>query len=182
MKNYPYLLWLSPINNKVPVVRQDLLDKTTVGKDIAANPTIDNYYNLFKELKAKAGAKYAYTTAGDIDELDVVFAQAFGVTSTWIKGADGKYTYGKTTPFEKEKLEFYAKLYKEGLLDNEYLTKKFDTKEKAFYDGQAGMIAGTQGKVIDIYNGKSVGQNGANAKIVPLPPAKGKLKAIHRLT
>ncbi|MNY22750.1 hypothetical protein D3C86_1563880 [compost metagenome] len=60
------------------------------------------------------------------------------------------------------------------MLDPEYLTKKFDTKEKAFYDGQSAVIAGTQGKVVDIYNTKMTGQNGANAKITPLPPAKGK--------
>ncbi|WJH34400.1 hypothetical protein N6H14_32005 [Paenibacillus sp. CC-CFT747] len=118
--------------------------------------------------------KYAYTTAGTIDELDSMFGQSFGLTSTWIKGADGKYSYGKTTQAEKEKLDFYAKLYKEGLLDPEFLTKKWDTKEKAFYDGQAGIIAGSQGKVIDVYNTKAISQNGAGAKVVPLPPAKGK--------
>ncbi|KIL42451.1 ABC transporter substrate-binding protein [Gordoniibacillus kamchatkensis] len=174
MKNYPYLVWLAPINTKIPVVRQDLFDKTTAGKALLADPTIDNYYAFFKELKEKAGAKFGYTTAGTLDELDVTFDQAFGLTSTWIKGADGKYAFGRTTPFEKDKLTFYNKLYKEGLLDPEYQTKKFDTKEKAFYDGQAGVIAGTQGKVIDIYNTKSTGQNGPGAKIMPLPPAKGK--------
>ncbi|TXK80070.1 extracellular solute-binding protein [Paenibacillus sp. N3.4] len=174
MKNYPYLVWLAPINSKVPVVRQDFLDKTTSGKEAVANPTVDNYYTFFKELKEKTGAKYVYTTAGDIDELDVMFGQAFGLTSTWVKGSDGKYVFGKTSSFEKDKLEFYAKLYKDGLLDPEYLTKKFDTKEKAFYDGQAAIISGTQGKVVDIYNTKQTSQNGATAKIVPLPPAKGK--------
>jgi ABC-type glycerol-3-phosphate transport system substrate-binding protein len=174
MKNYPYLLWLSPPSSQVPVVRQDLFDKTASGKEAVANPTIDNYYKFFKELKEKSGAKFAYTTAGNLDELDVMFGQAFGLTSAWIKGADGKYVFGKTSPFEKEKLEFYSKLYKEGLLDPEFLVKKWDTKEKAFYDGQAGVIAGTQGKVIDIYNTKAIAQNGAGAKVIPLPPAKGK--------
>ncbi|WP_282937584.1 extracellular solute-binding protein [Paenibacillus sp. RC67] len=174
MKNYPYLVWLSPISNSVPVVRQDWLNKTATGKDLLANPTIDNYYNFLKEVKDKNGAKFAYTTAGTLDELDATFGQAFGLTSTWIKGSDGKYAFGKTTSFEKDKLEFYAKLYKDGLLDPEFLTKKWDTKEKAFYDGQAAVIAGTQGKVIDIYNTKAISQNGANAKLMPLPPAKGK--------
>lgn len=173
-KNYPYLVWLSPTSNSVPVVRQDWLNKTASGKDLLANPTIDNYYNFLKEVKDKNGAKFAYTTAGTLDELDATFGQAFGLTSTWIKGSDGKYAFGKTTSFEKDKLEFYAKLYKEGLLDPEFLTKKWDTKEKAFYDGQAAVIAGTQGKVIDIYNNKTMSQNGATAKLTPLPPAKGK--------
>ncbi|UQZ85535.1 Bacterial extracellular solute-binding protein [Paenibacillus konkukensis] len=173
-KNYPYLVWLSQTSNSVPVVREDWLNKTASGKELLANPTIDNYYNFLKEVKDKNGAKFAYTTAGTLDELDTTFGQAFGLTATWIKGSDGKYAFGKTTSFEKDKLEFYAKLYKEGLLDPEFLTKKWDTKEKAFYDGQAAVIAGTQGKVIDIYNTKTMSQNGANAKLMPLPPAKGK--------
>lgn len=171
--NYPYLVWLSPTTTKVPVVRQDFFDKTASGKALLSDPSIDNYYNFFKEVKEKNGAKYAYTVPGDLEELDTVFAQAFGLTSTWLKGDDGKYVFGKTTKFEKDKLEFYAKLYKEGLLDPEFLTKKWDTKEKAFYDGQAAVIAGTQGKVIDMYNNKSVSQNGKDATVMPLPPAKG---------
>ncbi len=171
--NYPYLVWLSPSTTKVPVVRQDFFNKTASGKALLDNPSIDNYYNFFKEVKEKNGAKFAYTVPGDLDELDAVFAQAFGLTSTWIKGDDGKYAFGRTTKFEKDKLEFYAKLYKEGLLDPEFLTKKWDTKEKAFYDGQAAVIAGTQGKVIDMYNSKSVSQNGKDATVMPLPPAKG---------
>lgn len=111
-----------------------------------------------------------------------MFGQAFGLTTTWLKGADGKFTFGKTTQSEKEKLEFYAKMYKEGLLDPEFLTKKWDTKEKAFYDGQAAIMAGTQGKVIDLYNSKSTAQNGAGAKIVPCRRQKVKHKATHRLT
>ncbi|SCW70804.1 putative aldouronate transport system substrate-binding protein [Paenibacillus tianmuensis] len=173
-KNYPYLVWLSPTSSSVPVVRQDWFDKTASGKELLVNPTVDNYYTFFKELKEKNGTKFAYTTAGTLDELDAMFGQAFGLTSTWLKGEDGKYAFGKTTSFEKDKLEFYAKLYKDGLLDPEFLTKKWDTKEKAFYDGQAAVIAGTQGKVIDLYNTKSTSQNGAAAKVMPLPPAKGK--------
>jgi ABC-type glycerol-3-phosphate transport system substrate-binding protein len=173
MKNYPYLLWLSPTLTSVPVVRQDWFDKTTSGKELLANPSIDNYYKFFKELKEKNGAKYVYTAAGTIDEIDAMFNQAFGLTASWIKGDDGKYAYGVTTKFSKDKLNFYAKLYSEGLIDPELLTKKFDTKEKAFYDGEAAIISGRQGGVVQIYNNKSTGQNGAAAKLFVLPPAKG---------
>ncbi|EXX90683.1 ABC transporter substrate-binding protein [Paenibacillus darwinianus] len=173
MKSYPYLVWAAPIRAQVPVVRQDWFDKTASGKALLENPTVDNYYNFFKELKQVSGAKYVYTVAGLLPEIDVMFNQAFGLTSTWVKGADGKYVFASTTQAEKDKLDFYAKLYKEGLLDPEFLTKKWDTKEKAFYDGEAAIIAGTQGKIIDIYNTKTVGQNGESAKIMVLPPAKG---------
>jgi ABC-type glycerol-3-phosphate transport system substrate-binding protein len=173
LKNYPYLVWPAPTNTYFPIVRQDWFDKTTSGRALLENPTIDNYYNFFKELKEKNSAQFAYTTAGNLYELDAAFGQAFGLTSTWMKGSDGKYTFGATTEFEKNKLEFYAKLYKEGLLDPEYLTKKWDTKEKAFYDGQGAVIGARLGGVIDIYNNKSIAQNGESAKVMALPPAKG---------
>ncbi|MBH5318355.1 extracellular solute-binding protein [Paenibacillus sp. GSMTC-2017] len=172
-KNYPYLVWLAPTSNWIPVVREDWFNQTTSGKTLLEDPTVDNYYTFFKELKEKNGASFTFTSAGSLDELDAIFGQAFGLTSTWMKGTDGKYTFGKTTSFEKEKLAFYAKLYHEGLIDPEFLVKKWDTKEKAFYDKQAAIITGRQGKNIDIYNTKMISQNGADAKIMPLPPAKG---------
>ncbi len=177
LKNYPYLVWPSPTQTAVPVVRKDFFDKTTSGKTLLENPTIDNYYAFFKELKEKTGAKYAYTVPGALDEIDTTFNQAFGVTATWVKGADGKYVNSVTTPENKAKLEFYAKLYKEGLLDPEWLTKKWDTKEKAFYDGESAVIAGRQGKVLDLYEQKVTAQNGPGASIIPLPAAKGVAQA-----
>lgn len=177
LKNYPYLVWPSPTQTAVPVVRKDFFDKTTSGKALLEDPTIDNYYAFFKELKEKTGAKYVYTVPGALDEIDTTFNQAFGVTATWVKGADGKYVNSLTTQENKAKLEFYAKLYSEGLLDPEWLTKKWDTKEKAFYDGEAAIIAGRQGKVLDLYEQKVTAQNGPGASIIPLPAAKGVAQA-----
>jgi len=174
LNNYPYLLWLSPTITPVPVVRKDFFENTELGKTLLENPTADNYHEFFKEVKEKNNAKYAITVAGDLTELNTIFDQSFGLSSTWIKGDDGKYIYSRVSEFEKEKLAYYAKLYEEGLLDNEYLTKLWDTKESAFYDGDAAVISGTQGKVIDLYNSKSIAQNGATAELMVLPPAKGK--------
>ncbi len=173
LKNYPYLVWPAPSATYFPVVRQDWFDMTESGKALLDNPTTDQYHKFFKELKEKSGAQYVYTTAGSIPELDATFGQAFGLTATWLKGADGTYHFGATTDFEKNKLEFYAELYREKLIDPEFLTKKWDTKEKAFYDGQAAIMAGRLGGVVDIYNNKSVAQNGESATVIPLPPAKG---------
>jgi putative aldouronate transport system substrate-binding protein len=172
LANYPYLLWLSPDRIKVPVVRQDWFDAAKSSKALLDNPSADNYKAFFKELKENNNLKAAFTVPGDISELDTVFNLAFGVKSTWIKEGD-KYVYAKVSNAEKEKLAFYAELYKEGLLDNEWLTKKWDTKESAFYNGEVGVVSGTQGSVINIYNNKMVTQNGENAKLVILPPAKG---------
>lgn len=97
---------------------------------------------------------------------------AFGLNQTWLE-QDGSYINSKVSEQEKAKLTFYNQLYEEGLLDPQYLTKQWDTKEEAFYDGDAAVITGTNGKVIDIYNGKMTQVNGADAELVVLPPAKG---------
>jgi putative aldouronate transport system substrate-binding protein len=86
---------------------------------------------------------------------------------------DGKYVYSKATQFEKDKLAFYAKLYKDGLLDKEYITKQWDTMEQAFYEGKAGFVAGTAGDVVNVYDNKMIQTNGADSKLAILPAAKG---------
>ncbi|MFY0760448.1 extracellular solute-binding protein [Metabacillus dongyingensis] len=177
LENYPYLLWVKPLSQKTPVIRGDWFEKMKSSKALVADPTIDNYYNFFKELKTNppGGAgkpAYAFTAAGDLEELNAIFNMSFGITSSWLNSG-GQFEYYKVSNQEKEKLAFYQKLYKEGLLDPGYITKEWDTKEKAFYDGEAGVIVGTAGKVIDIYNGKMMQTNGENAGVKVLPPAKG---------
>lgn len=178
LENYPYLLWIKPLSQKVPVVRSTWLEETESGKALLEDPTVDNYYAFFKELKDKqiGGAgkpKYAITVSGDIAELDFIFNMAFGITQTWLEKEDGTFEFAKVSQYEKEKLAFYNKLYEEGLLDPEFLTKQWDTKESAFYDQDAAVIVGTAGKVVDLYNGKVVQLDGEEAQLVVLPPAKG---------
>jgi putative aldouronate transport system substrate-binding protein len=74
---------------------------------------------------------------------------------------------------EKSKLEFYAKLYKDGLLDPEYLTDAWDAMEQKFYDGAIAFIAGTAGDVIQVYDNKMMSLNGEASALTVLPPAKG---------
>lgn len=173
IKNYPYLLWLSPDRTKVPVIRTDWLTQCKTGEALQANPTVENYTAFFKEVKEKFKLSAAITVPNDLSEIDSIFNLAFGVTQTWVKDSDGKYIYSKVSKGEKAKLAFYAELYKEGLLDKTYLTQKWDTKEKAFYDGKVAVVAGTQGAVIKVYDNKMTAQNGAASALTVLPPAKG---------
>lgn len=170
MANYPYLMWLAPARVQIPVMRSDWFAKLKSGKALLENPTVDNYYALFKEIKDSGMAKWAVTTDGGILKLDSVFNHAFGVTATIVKQG-GSWVYSEITPESKNKLAFYAKLYKEGLLDNEYVTKKWDTMEQAFYEGEAGFVAGTAGDVVNVYNNKMKETQGVD--LVVLPPAKG---------
>ena len=172
IKNYPYLLWLSPDRIKVPVVRTDWFEGTESKTALLNDPSPENYKTFFAEMKEKYGLQAAYTVPGDLTELDTVFNLAFGIDKTWVK-QDGAYVYNKVSNAQKEKLAYYAELYKEGLLDNEWLSKKWDTKESAFYDGQVGVVSGTAGAVVNIYNNKMTNQNGEAAELMVLPPAKG---------
>lgn len=170
--NYPYLLWLSPDRIKVPLIRKDWLEASAAGQKLLEDPTIENYTAFFQELKAEHSLKAAMTIPGDLEELNTVFDQAFGVDKTWVE-QDGTYVYSKVSKGEMEKLTFYAELFKEGLLDKEWLTMKWDTKESAFYNGQVAVVSGTQGSVVNVYNTKMTGQNGSESELVVLPPAKG---------
>lgn len=172
VKNYPYLLWLAPARVQIPVMRSDWFNSLESSKALLENPSPDNYYALFKEMKDKKLCEYPITTDGTILKLDSVFNHAFGVTGTIMK-VDGKYVYSKATQNEKDKLAFYAKLYKDGLLDKEYVTKQWDTMEQAFYEGKAGFVSGTAGDVVNVYNNKMVQTNGEAAALTVLPPAKG---------
>lgn len=172
LANYPYLLWVKNIDNKVPVVRTDFLEQTTTGKAVLENPTVENYTAFFEELVSKGLSTDAVTVAGDIVELDFIFNMAFGVTNTWLD-ENGSYTYKKVSAAEKAKLAYYAELYSKGLLDNQYLTKAWDTKEDAFYNNVTGVVVGTNGKVVDFYNSRQQQVNGETATLTVLPPAKG---------
>ena len=174
LESYPYLVWVAPPRVRAPVIRKDWYDSLPSAKAVTAKPTVDSYYALFKDLVQKKGAKFAISVTGatnGVEELDSIFAAAFGITSTWMKGADGQWVYSGVTQNEKTMLEFYAKLYKEGLLDPEYLTKKWDTKEQVFYEGKAGMVAGVAPGSLDVYANKMMKTQ--DTTIVPLPPPAG---------
>lgn len=179
LASYPYLVWLAPPRVRAPVMRKDWFDSLPSAKAVQANPTVDTYYALFKDFVAKKGAKFGISITGKtngVEELDAIFDAAFGNTSTWIKGADGKWFFSRTSANEKSKLEFYAKLYKEGLLDPEYLTKAWDTKEQVLYEGKAGIIPGVAPGSIDVYANKM--QKAQGTDIIALPPAKGKAQGL----
>jgi putative aldouronate transport system substrate-binding protein len=172
IKNYPYLLWLDSVRIAVPMMRKDWAEQLDSYKILVEDPTIDNYYNLFKEMKDKGLVDYAITADGSLARLDSIFNQAFGVTTTIVKEGD-KYIFSKATEAEKNKLEFYAKLYKEGLLDPEYITNTWDVAEQKFYEGKAGILSANQPAAVEIYNNNMIAANGEEAELIALPPAKG---------
>lgn len=173
LENSPYLLAASPLDVFEPVIRQDWAAQLDTYETLLADPTVDNYYAFFKELKDKGMCEYAVCVYGDHTRLDSIFDAAFGITTTLVKGEDGKWVYKHVTAEMKELLAFYAKLYEEGLIDPEYLTNTWDVAEEKFYSGKAAMLIGKAGATIDVYDNQMMTVNGAEAALTPLPPAKG---------
>ncbi|MCI6378596.1 MAG: extracellular solute-binding protein [Clostridiales bacterium] len=169
----PYLLWLAPAKFSAPVMRADFLDKAASKDAFLADPTPEAYAQLLKDLMDAGVVKYGTTVDGGLARLDSIFNHAFGVTGTLMQQEDGSYVYSMVTEQEKNKLAFYAQLYKDGILDADYITKAWDTMEQAFYEGVCALIAGTAGDVIQVYNTKMVQTMGEAAELVALPPAKG---------
>ncbi len=171
--NYPYLLWLSPATQYIPMMRKDHLEKIGMLETLKNDPTVENYHAAFKALVDQGIVKYAVSGDGTLNRLNHFFNHAFGVTSTIMQAADGKWVYSFATEAEKNKLAFYAQLYAEGLLDPEYLTMKWADVAKKFYNGEVALVAVTQGAVVYSYAQQIVQNQGEAAEAVVLPPAKG---------
>lgn len=174
LENYPYLLWIKNIDYKVPVVRKDIFEKVD-GDSLLNNPSIENYKEFLAKAKEESNADNAITVAGSIDELDSIFEMAFGIDKSWLE-EDGSLVYKQVSNKTKEKLAFYHELFEEGLLDKAFLTKQWDTKEDAFYNGESAVIAGTNGPVVDFYNSRMTQVNGDEAELIALPPASGDMQ------
>jgi ABC-type sugar transport system, periplasmic component len=157
LANYPYLLYVYPPRAPQPVMRQDWLDQL----GLEPPQTVEEYEALFQAIHdadldgdGTPGNTLGLTGYGTTAELDSVFNQAFGVTGTWMKNADGAWVNSRVTDAERAKIEFYARLASKDLFDKEFVTNTWDVKEDKFYTGKAGVIFGSSPEVIDIYTGK----------------------------
>ncbi|MGO4124834.1 extracellular solute-binding protein [Inquilinus sp. YAF38] len=179
LENYPYLIYPFPVRAKVGVMRQDWLEKT----GLPAPQTLEDWEAMFRKIVDGDldgnGKKDTYgitvatiPPAGATDELDEIFNQAFGVSATWLKDASGQWIHSRVSPQERDKVAYYRKLFAEGLLDPDFITTKWDTREDKFYSGRVGVILGVVGVNLDIYQGK-MRQVHPGTTLVPLDPPKG---------
>lgn len=176
LQNYPYLLYVFPPRVSQPVMRADWLSKT----GLPAPRTVEDYTALFKAIKdgdfggVGSAQTYGLTAPGSMDEVDSIFNQAFGAGTTWIKDETGGWISTRVSAQEKAKIAYYASLREQGLLDPEYITTKWDTKEDKFYSGRAGVIFSSSAENVDVYGGKMRQANpDANPALVLLSPPEG---------
>ncbi len=172
IENYPYLLWLAPARLYFGVMRTDWVEQLPSAQATLADPTIENYRAMFEEVVNSGLADTAFVLDGSVTRLNHIFNQAFGVTGAYIQEGDRYISY-MVSEQELEKLEFYAGLFADGLIDKEYLTTAWDGMEQKLYTGIGAMTAGTQGTVVKIYDDKMVQTNGEQAALTVFPPAKG---------
>lgn len=172
LEKFPYLLWLCPAFTYTANVRTDILNQLDCKDTFLADPTVENFHALLKEIKDKGLAEYPLTTDNNKLRLDGFMNQAFGITGT-VMNVDGKYVFAEVTEGSKAKLKFLHQLYEEGLFDHEFLTNTWDVMEQRYYEGIAQIISGRVGATTKIYDDKMVATHGEGATLTILPPLKG---------
>lgn len=142
-------IYAIPSLNEVPgielmYVRKDWLDK--VGRK--APVTLDEYYDVIKAFTLEDpdgnGKNDTYgLTLGENLIRSAPFFGAFGTQlDSWIL-KDGRLQYGSVMPETKEALAFLAKLYKEKLLDPEFVLNRNTSLVQKIENGQVGLYSAT---------------------------------------
>jgi putative aldouronate transport system substrate-binding protein len=135
---FPQISAVKTIN--LNIFRQDWLDK--VG--MKAPTTTDEMYQVLKAFKEKdpngngANDEIPFTTRNKLKGL-LPFIEPFGVSleeEFYVENNQVKYSF--TNPKLKDGLAFAAKLYKEGLIDKEYITNDQKIWESRFTNQVSG--------------------------------------------
>lgn len=111
-------------NAPMPLIRKDWLDET----GLPLPEDFDQLYEVLSELKKAHPEAVGWTARGGIKRLLMIAAYPMGSgLGGWIRGKDtpyydeavdgGRWVYGPVHSEFKDVLEYFAKLYKDGLLD-----------------------------------------------------------------
>ncbi|ODR43331.1 extracellular solute-binding protein [Eisenbergiella tayi] len=136
-------IWLPPFDDGKTwygmMVRKDLLDKY----NLEAPVTIDEYTNVLRTFKEN-GVKVplaisAFTEAAMIANNPI--ASAYGVSVNDFQLDDsGNVHYSRTLDGYKDFLVLLNSWAKEGLIDNDFISRKLVDSTKLFQNGTAGMV------------------------------------------
>lgn len=116
--------WLMKFNQKIP-------------------ETLEEYYKAAKAVSQKDpdgdGKKNTYAISGNKDMVisntfDHIFG-AFGIQANFWFVKDGKIVNGSIMPEAKEALKFINKMYREGMIDPEFITDDQDRQKNKFLEG-----------------------------------------------
>jgi putative aldouronate transport system substrate-binding protein len=124
----------------LPVLRKDWLDKLGLKEP----KTLDEFYTVLKAFKEKdpdgdgKNDTYGLSLAGLFDIQP--FMSAVGVKAEYVINKNGKRTIPYATEAAVPVYEWLAKLYKEGILDPNFLTNDTSKMRNLFMSNRVGMV------------------------------------------
>lgn len=139
----PNLIWL----------RKDWMDAL----GLSAPRTLSDVEEIIRQFKEKdPGHNGAGNTVGLVcdtslcggcgysseNTLDIIFAAYGAFPKQWIYDEDGNVVYGSVQPEAKEALAHIHELYKEGILDQDFLMRTSSNLIELIVDGQCGSFFG----------------------------------------
>jgi len=138
--SYSYLWvrkdWVDALGAKMPTTLEEVVDlaKLFMEKDPGGN-------GEGKTIGIAVNTKVAgvYNNLGNIDPIFHTFGS---FPRQWIRGEDGKVTYGSVTEETKNALAYVAKLYADGILDKEFAVRTGDDFNALLLSGRCGIFFG----------------------------------------
>lgn len=77
---------------------------------------------------------------GGFFTFDPIFNVHHSYPKSWFQDTEGNIIYGSTTPETKEALKVLREMYAEGLIDKEFLTRKWEDNAGLVSSGRAGIL------------------------------------------
>ena len=137
----PGILWL----------RKDWMDKC----NLAEPKTMEDIYNILKQFLVQdpGGNGEGQTTGLVIDPIiagnpggsympNSIFTLYGAYPKQWVDGGSGNAVYGSVQPEMKDALEQLSKMYSEGLIDKQFVTRTGDDRKGLLNSGKSGAFFG----------------------------------------
>ncbi|KQO00699.1 extracellular solute-binding protein [Paenibacillus sp. Leaf72] len=142
-----------PLSRQGIIFRKDWADKL----GLAAPKTTDELYNMLKQFKeGDPDGNGKADTMGLTDRSDLVYgafktvASYFGTPNNWGL-ADGKLQPEFMFPQYKETMDFFKKLYDEGLINKDFPVTSKEDQQNLVITGKAGMYIGSMADVQSLH-------------------------------
>jgi putative aldouronate transport system substrate-binding protein len=127
---------ISPKVNYGMIFRQDIFDK----HNIALPNGPDEYYEALKKLKEIYPDSYPLINYYG-EEIVQLFSQSWGTFhKMFVPDGGNQWEYGPISDEYKDMLVYLAKLYKEGLMDPEFMTSRADRFDSLILQPDAGFV------------------------------------------
>ena len=132
-----------------PIIRKDWLNDL----GLSVPETTDEWYTMLKAFKDKKGATAPLTTIGDKNGFQCLqmFEGCFNTYRGFYVGKDGKIACGYTTQEFKKMLEYFNKLYSDGLLDKNFNSTDRKAQDSNMLNNKSGATYGAGGSGIGLW-------------------------------